>query len=382
MKILHIQSSSDTIGGQELSLLARLKVLRRHHVQNIVALPGPGKFAELLTKSGFRVIYLPVPWFTKETVVRYIDAVASLLAAVVRHKVNLIHCQGLYPAQLAVPVSKISNRRVIVNINNVNYSPYDYKRSFVRYADLIIGVSDACRRQVLDYVDIHADKVVKINNAIIEGDIVLNVSDVATARARCRITDTDVVVGQISQLIPIKGIEYFVRMAKIVRERHRNARFILVGAVTQGHDNYFSRIKGLISELGLDNDIVITGFQRDVYPYISLLDISVLCSQFEGLGRVLVESMQFKVPCVATDSGGSTEVVIDGRTGFLVPWKDPQAMADKVSYLIRHPEERARLGATGRDFVRDRFGYESHFAHLAEAYKRCNITISNRGSGD
>ena len=378
MRILHIQSSSDTIAGQELSLFARLKVLRQHNVENIVALPGPGKFTDLLMENGFTVIFIPVQFFTRRKIVKYIYAAASLLITAARYKIKLIHCQGLYPAQLAVPVAKLCNIKTIINVNNVNYAAYDYRRSFAKYADLIIGVSDACRVHTLKNCEIDAAKVVKVNDAIFEDDIIGNVSDIVAVKKKYGITDTDIVIGQISQLIPIKGIEYFVKMAKIVKEKHRNTKFILVGEVTQGHDAYFAKIKALILELGLDNDIIFTGFQNDVYPYIALMDISVLCSLFEGLSRVLVESMLMKIPCVTTQAGGSPEVVVDDRTGFLVPFKDPDAMADKVSYLIQHPEVRARLGATARDFVRDRFSYESHYRHLVEAYLCCNVTIRDK----
>jgi glycosyltransferase involved in cell wall biosynthesis len=109
------------------------------------------------------------------------------------------------------------------------------------------------------------------------------------------------------------------------------------------------------SELGIEGDVIFTGFRRDVERFYSIMDIFVLPSTWEPFGNVLLEAMSFAKPVVATNVGGIPEVVVDEETGFVVPPEDPEALANKIMFLIKNKELCREMGLKGRKKVKEYF---------------------------
>ncbi|MCK9595027.1 MAG: glycosyltransferase family 4 protein [Candidatus Omnitrophica bacterium] len=148
----------------------------------------------------------------------------------------------------------------------------------------------------------------------------------------------DPVVGMIACFKPQKNPLDFIRMAELVRKAHPRARFILTG------DGILRpRIEALVNELGLADNVLLTGWRRDVPAILSTLDIFALSSYWEGLPIAVLEAMAASKPVVATDTGGITEVIRDGENGFLVKPGDIAKMAAKVSLLLADRSLRERL---------------------------------------
>lgn len=108
----------------------------------------------------------------------------------------------------------------------------------------------------------------------------------------------------------------------------------------------------LVEDLGLAGHVHFLGLRKDVPALMNAADGYVMSSAWEGMPMVLLEAAATGLPIVATDVGGNHEVVLNGRTGFLVPPKDPQALAQAMLRLMETSEEdRARMGAAGRAHV-------------------------------
>jgi glycosyltransferase involved in cell wall biosynthesis len=164
------------------------------------------------------------------------------------------------------------------------------------------------------------------------------------ARVELGFTSDDVVVGMVSNLNrPVKGIEYFIQAAPRIREAVPTARFLILGGgrLRPGYE-------ALARELGVGDVTVFAGHKQDIGRYYAAMDVSVLTSLSEGLSITLLESQGYGVPVVVTDVGGNREVVVDGRTGYLVPPRDVDAFVDRVVELLRDAQLRQRFGAAGR----------------------------------
>jgi type III pantothenate kinase len=98
------------------------------------------------------------------------------------------------------------------------------------------------------------------------------------------------------------------------------------------------------------------------------LDVLVLASDAEPCGRVLFEAMASSTAVVATNTGGTPEIVRDGVEGLLVPPRDPAALADAIGRLLADAALRARLGAAGVARARTEFTVERHVARTAAVY--------------
>jgi len=142
--------------------------------------------------------------------------------------------------------------------------------------------------------------------------------------------------------------------AALLRERGVNATFLLAGS-GELEDSLRSRV----AELGLDESVHLLGFVEDMKGFYASIDILALPSLWEGFGYVLSEAMSMRLPVVAFDTSNIPEVVVDGKTGLLVPPRDVTAFANALENLVRDSELRLRFGLAGRERV-------EHFFSLAK----------------
>jgi glycosyltransferase involved in cell wall biosynthesis len=98
-------------------------------------------------------------------------------------------------------------------------------------------------------------------------------------------------------------------------------------------------------------------------------DVAVLASLHEGLPNTVLEAMAAGVPVVATAVGGVTEIIEDGKTGYLVRPANPDAMAERLKYMLEHGRLRQEIALRGQRSVRDRFGIEYMVKSVQDLYE-------------
>jgi glycosyltransferase involved in cell wall biosynthesis len=121
--------------------------------------------------------------------------------------------------------------------------------------------------------------------------------------------------------------------------------------------------------------VLFTGYRDDVPSLLAGMDLVVLPSLNEGMGRVLVTAMALGKPIVATRVGGVPELLADGAAGRLVPPGDAAALADAVCALLRDPDQAAALGEAGRRRV-GRYSAQTMVESLAQVYR--DVTANDR----
>ncbi|MCF0197241.1 MAG: glycosyltransferase family 4 protein [Bacteroidaceae bacterium] len=138
-----------------------------------------------------------------------------------------------------------------------------------------------------------------------------------------------------------KGVDLLMEAWRFVRERHPDWTLDIYGG---GERHAYER---LAEELGISDTVNCHGATRAIYDEYLGSSVLVLSSRYEGFGLVLIEAMSCGVPTVSFDTAGAKAIITDGSDGFLVRNGDTRALADRVCYLIEHPEERRRMGAKG-----------------------------------
>jgi glycosyltransferase involved in cell wall biosynthesis len=149
-----------------------------------------------------------------------------------------------------------------------------------------------------------------------------------------------------------KGYEFFVRAARRVADRMPEARFVAVGDIDK---DLGPPLRALVDQLGLQDQFFFVGSRPDVPEVLSSLDLFVLSSLSEGLPLVTLEAMAAGKPVVVTNTGGTSEVVQDSVTGFLVPPGDANALAARMCQLLENPVKAADMGAHARERVESQF---------------------------
>ena len=149
-------------------------------------------------------------------------------------------------------------------------------------------------------------------------------------------------IGMVAPFKPQKSPLDFVRVASHVCRQRSDAHFIMVGdgELRQAAEEEIRR-------LGLTQSITLTGWRRDVSEIMKCFDVFLLTSGWEGLPRVYLEALSCGVPVVGTCVDGAAEVVIDGVNGFLKEPGDIDGLADRVLWLLNHPEEAKVMGSRG-----------------------------------
>ena len=152
-------------------------------------------------------------------------------------------------------------------------------------------------------------------------------------------------IGMVAPFKPQKSPLDFVRVASHVCRQRSDAHFVMVG-----DGELRQAVEEEILRLGLSQSITLTGWRRDVPEIMKCLDVFLLTSGWEGLPRVYLEALSCGVPAVGTCVDGAAEVVIDGVNGFLKEPGDVEGLADRVLWLLSHPEEAKVMGARGISF--------------------------------
>ncbi|MBN2312216.1 MAG: glycosyltransferase family 4 protein [Candidatus Hydrogenedentes bacterium] len=183
----------------------------------------------------------------------------------------------------------------------------------------------------------------------------------ATRRA-LGIEPGDLLVGGVGRLEPVKGFAYFVEAAHRIAEAVPRARFILAG---DGSQAGFLREKAQ----ALGDRFRLLGLRDDVPDLMAAMDIFVLPSVNEGMGRVLLECGAAGTPAVASAVGGVPDVLADGVAGLLVPPGDAGAIAGAVETLAADPERRRRMGSDARAAVVPAYGLERMVQSIEAVYE-------------
>jgi L-malate glycosyltransferase len=183
------------------------------------------------------------------------------------------------------------------------------------------------------------------------------------------------VVGNVAALTPQKGHHHLIEAAALVLPAIPDARFVIVG-----EGPLRAALERQIKEKHLERHVFLAGSRADTLSLIKGFDVFVLSSITEGMSIALVDAMAGSRPAVGTQAGGTPEAIADGETGFLVPPRDEQAMADRLVSLLRDDTLRARLGGTALRRARERFTADRMIARTLAVYERLAGTARAAGT--
>jgi glycosyltransferase involved in cell wall biosynthesis len=198
----------------------------------------------------------------------------------------------------------------------------------------------------------------------------------AAVRAELGIGDDEVLAVTVANFRAPKGYPDLLEAARLVgQDPSHPVRFVIVG---QGPLE--QELHDLHQQLGLGDAVRILGYRPDAPRITAAADLFVLASHHEGLPVAVMEAFAASVPVVATDVGGLSEAVEDGRSGRLVPARQPAALADAVRAVAADPAERARLGA-GAGAAAPRFSATRSEGEIEAVYRRALDRAALRSSG-
>ena len=343
MRVAHLDTGRTWRGGQAqvLHLLRGLEA--RGHRCLLLAPRGP--LLERARDAGIEVR----PWRPLAEG----DVAAVLRAAVTlrRFRADVAHCHSAHAHATGVPAARLAGVPAVVVSRRVDFavargapSRLKYRLPVDRYLCISHGVMEVMR----------AGGVPAGRLALVPSGVELpgagareEAAGAADLRALLGVAPEAPVVGTVAALAPHKDHATLLGAAAVVAAQRPDVQFAWVG---EGECR--AALERRRAELGLERRVHLLGFREDARGLLAQFTVFALSSHLEGLCTSLLDAQALGVPVVATAVGGVPDVVEDGRTGRLVPARDPEALARALLEALERPDERRRWAAAALESVR------------------------------
>lgn len=241
------------------------------------------------------------------------------------------------------------------NVDKPNWQRWLDRRT-ARLAKAVIFNDREAVPMAIRHEGVHPDQVVYIPNGVA---ITSARRPFAEVRRELNTPPEATVIATIARLHPSKGQQYLLRAFRLVRDRHPGAVLWLVG-----DGECRAALEREAAELGIAASVRFAGTRRDVRDVLDAIDLFALPSLWEGMPNALMEAMAAGRPVVASDTDAIGELVIDGKTGWMVRPGDADGLARCMIEILANPVRAAEIGQAGLQHVRQHFSLES----MADAY--------------
>ncbi|MGB2697682.1 MAG: glycosyltransferase [Candidatus Zixiibacteriota bacterium] len=177
---------------------------------------------------------------------------------------------------------------------------------------------------------------------------------------------SEITVGVVKRLDYKYGIEYLVKGFALVEKKFKNVRLLIAG-----DGPLRNKLKKLSFQLGCEKKIKFLGniHHAQVPNLLKEMDIFVMPSVRESFGVAALEASASQLPVIASNVGGIPEIIINGKTGLLVPPRNPSAIAESIIHLIENPDLSLELGKSGREFVMKNYDWKENAKRMENLYE-------------
>jgi glycosyltransferase involved in cell wall biosynthesis len=336
---------AEALGGAEHSLLLLLQHLDHERFQPILAC-NEGALARAARELDAIVEIVQMPHLRRElsASIRLASGIAQLMALMRGYDVHVVHTNVMRASLYAAPAARLTGRPLVWHVRDV-FRPGLYVSIMGRLAARTIAISKAAAEPLPPRL-----KLEIIPNGVDVVALDASLGGGQALRHAWQVPRESLLVGLVGRLRAWKGQEDFIRAMAQVATECPQARFVLVGGgIFGGTEAYESRLKRLAADLGLGPRLLFAGHRDDLGAVLSALDVLVHCStQPEPFGRIIIEGLAARLPVVAYDHGGPSEILADDESGLLVAPGDIGALAEAALRVLRDPDLRRRLGEAGR----------------------------------
>lgn len=389
-KILYI-SDTGTWGGAQKVTLTLIKGLNRQQYELHFILGSDGLFAQALQSEGVSVYIAPMTPMSVPKSQRYLLPLLLVLFLgrilgyiwqtywiIRRIHPDLIQTCSIQAKLIGSIVAKLSRTKVLWHVQNMQ--PVGFRRKLVRFMachfpDQIVATSYAVAAIYGDVVS--ADKLY-VNHAGVD---LTELTSINRHLARQMVEQERGVTQQrivvfASMLRSGKGPHILIQAAAEISKVLPNVVYLLVGEAQFSKDRAYKKVLlDLISQLGLNKQIKLLGFRKDVYQLIAAADCLVHCpTENDSLPTVVLKTMALQTPVVGTAIGGIPEEIDHQVTGLLVEPGNASELAQAVSWVLNNPETAHRWAEAARRKVEAEFSQPEFVQRFEEIYAKLLFT--------
>jgi len=371
-RILFVSPTSKVGGGGEVVLTNLARRLCQSKYDCAIYVPYDGGYIHTWENLGCRCYKSSLQPLTGSSDVRSLDIVFHLALAYTYCKVNLellriileyrpqiVYVNSFWTVFYVAPLANLLRRRVVWHVHDL-IRPTRFNRvaiSFIsRFVDRVIVISRAVGKH-MTATGVKRRKLTVVHNGIdSERFDSRKPFDSVEFRKMIGFTEDDFIILIAGRLIPRKGQDTFIKSVEVLADKYPNVRAIILGApYDYGTQEYMDSLVDLTETLGIQDKVLFAGWQPKIDQYILSADVVISASWAEPFGLTIIEAMALGRPVIATNQGGESEIISDGRTGFLVPPKDEKKLAIAIANLIQDEALRQKMGVAAAQRAREYF---------------------------
>ncbi len=380
VNILYFEPSSG-FGGSGNALFNLLKYINKGRFQYFVVTAADGPQFDRIKKLGVTIIKLGIKQAEPEDckgLISYLKFIYDLIFNVVPNslrlaylikklKIDIIHNNtNINSGLCSILAAKITG---ITCICHVRQTKEFIKREtlFGKWINRIIVINKISG-------EIYAKYITKEKISLVYDGLDLNEYqteyDPLSIRREFNLNGS-ACIGLVGRLVEGKGHDDFIKAAAIIVKSRPGAKFFIVGSDLSSDKRIENELKDLVGVLGLKDNVIFTGWRNDISKLISAFDILVQASSTfpEGFGLTCLEAMALNKPVVATNIPGPSDIVLHGKTGFIVPTKNPEKMAEAIVSLLDNPEMSREMGRLGRERLANTFNITNTVNRIEKIYE-------------
>ncbi len=368
MKIIHITQA--TSGGVYTYISDLMKSLRERGCSQALFCPEEGPLMGRARLNGFDV----------ETIhaVREISPVSDfrvgveLAAAIKRHSPDIVHLHSSKAGAIGrlifdgTPVIYTPHGWSFnMTVSQLKQSVYAFTERFLSLStDRIVAISRHEYESAIERKICGSDKMVLIENAInLDTFEPLDTLNRQEIRKQYGVKDSEILIGAVGRLTESKNPALFIEIATILKDDSR-LRFMWVG-----DGELAEEMKALAQSKGVAERIIFTGWTERVGAHMQAMDIGLHTASWEGFGLAIAEFMAAGVPVVASSVGGITEIIDDGRTGFLCANDAIDSYITPLKRLIEDDGLKRMIIKNASETVKERYAHGRLVDQHVELYE-------------
>jgi len=208
------------------------------------------------------------------------------------------------------------------------------------------------------------ERVRTVLNGIDHEAFVRNPARVASMRDSLGFGSTDVVIGSVGRLEPQKRFDLLIDAFAEARQAHPGLRLVIAG-----DGSLAGSLRAQVDRLALGSSCLLLGHRSDVVDLHHAFDLYVQSSDYEGTPNAVLEAMALETPVVATDVGGTSQLVADGRDGLIVPLRDHAALVRAIDAVVCQPNQAKARATAARRRIETDLSFSTRMARVEEIYE-------------
>jgi len=369
------------LGGPQIRIALVAKKLINEGIHTVVLFPRQesNNFVSLLEKNKINYKQLSISRLSKnyKSIFKYIIysvfEIYNISKFIKSNNFDIAHISGGSWQFKGIIGAKLAGVKSIWYLNDT-YVPFIFRKSFYFLNRLSDGFMYASKRTEKYYKPLIAKNKYEflvpppVDTSKFDPFKKFEISDKINNRFNNKL-----IIGTVSNINPVKGLETFIRSSALLNQKYDNIYFIIIGAIIKSQKKYYQSLIALANSKNIKN-IFFFSKEKDVRYLLNKFDIFVCSSNFEAGTMTVREAMSFSKPIISTDVGDVSTFITNNYNGFVVPKKDSNQMANKISHLLDDKEKRKIFGRRNRKIAKSKFD----ISICVEQHKNAYFTINNR----